>query len=449
MNTPNQIETVQVTDAVMAAMADVEDTSTVFDSLGGTLKPVTVPGMPQYTYIPFGFDNQLPYRIQRLIGGDEVTSQNMFFNTLTCYGDGVEMQDAETGLPTQNIDVKEWTYSQNMPQYFLNQATDMKYFFFSVAVIILSKDGKRINRLLHKDACNIRLQQADKKGRIRNVFYADWSVGRVQQGNVERIPLLDLRDPLGDLRRKMGLAPLADGKIHQPVRDRKFAILLRFPTAGKQYYPVPYYSAIFRGGSYDEKRLISVGKRSKLRNQASVKYLVEINVNYWDRLCDDEGITDLTDRAKRIAQEKENIKNFVAGIENSGKVWISGFYEDADGHPISFVKITNIEGNSKEGGDWADDINIANNIICYGMNIHPNLVGAVPGKSQSNNSGSDKRELFTMKQALEKSYHDLLLRPIELAMLYNGWSNVRPAVPMIMLTTLDSHTDAVRINPAE
>ena len=105
------------------------------------------------------------------------------------------------------------------------------------------------------------------------------------------------------------------------------------------------------------------------------------------------------------------------------------------------IRVINIEG-AKEGGDYADDINVAANTLCYADNVHPNLVGAVPGKSQSNNSGSDKRELFTMKQALETAFHDLLLRPVELCLEYNGWEDVRAAVPIVQLTTLDQHTDA-------
>ena len=38
-----------------------------------------------------------------------------------------------------------------------------------------------------------------------------------------------------------------------------------------------------------------------------------------------------------------------------------------------------------------------------------NLVGSVPGKTQTNNSGSDKRELYTIAQALQKPYHDLII----------------------------------------
>lgn len=48
-------------------------------------------------------------------------------------------------------------------------------------------------------------------------------------------------------------------------------------------------------------------------------------------------------------------------------------------------------------------------MMCFTMRVHSNLVGSVPGKSQTNNSGSDKRELYTIAQALQKLYHDLCL----------------------------------------
>lgn len=88
-------------------------------------------------------------------------------------------------------------------------------------------------------------------------------------------------------------------------------------------------------------------------------------------------------------------------------------------------------------------------MLCYGMNIHPNLVGAVPGKAAANNSGSDKRELFTLKQALETAFHDMLLKVHRTVIYFNGWERkVRPDVPMILLTTLDKKTDAEKVSPA-
>lgn len=69
-------------------------------------------------------------------GGDEVTAQNKLFNVLTCYGAGLRMVDAASGEVTQNADVKSWMRRQFMPRYMLDQMTDMKYFYYSVCVII-------------------------------------------------------------------------------------------------------------------------------------------------------------------------------------------------------------------------------------------------------------------------------------------------------------------------
>ena len=428
---------------VMAAVETVEDTTGIFDDYRMQFRPV--PGRPREMYAPWGVDNELPYKIRDLVGSDEVTAQNKFFNVLACYGAGPVLNGAD-GQPTTLPEAIRFRRRTGLGTFFLEQITDMKYYFIAVSVIILSKDGTQINRLVHKDACFCRLAKADKSGRISHVYYANWKKGNLQRGDIERIPLLREDDPIGDLMVKVGREPGQDGRCCVRTPLRKFAVLLRFPTVGCQYYPTPYYAAMFSGGSYFEKRLISAAKIAKIRNHASVKYQVEVEHKYWQKIISEERITDPHKIKERIKKEKEKIRDFVAGVHNSGKAWITGYYVDPLGHEVRDIRVNNIEG-SKEGGDYADDINVAANTLCYADNTHPNLVGAVPGKSQSNNSGSDKRELFTMKQALETAFHDLLLRPVEMVCEFNGWQDVTPAVPMIMLTTLDEHKDAKRINP--
>lgn len=431
-----------------AVMQEVEDTTTIYSQPGGTTLTRPVPGYEKEAYVPFGTDNQLPFELIRLVGGDEVTAQNKLFNVLTCYGAGVHFIDEYTQEAPTDPALRTWIRRQNLPVYMLDQMTDMKYFYFTCAVVILSRDGRRINRIVHKEACYCRLQKADKRGRIDHVYYANWQDFQESLSGVERIPLLSLTDPYGDLCRRMAIDPETREPLpnRTATRDRKFAILLRFPTAGAQYYPTPYWSAVLRGGSYDEKRLISTGKRAKLRNTTSVKYQIEIERSYWQRICMEESITDPAEMQARVRREKEKIRDFVCGVENSGKAWISGFYINPDGHEVRDIRITNIEGQ-KEGGDWNEDVQAAANTICYADNVHPNLVGAVPGKSSSNNSGSDKRELFTMKQALECAFHDLLLQPLRIALWYNGYDYIEPTLPMIQLTTLDKHKDAQKVEP--
>ena len=143
------------TGGVMASVATVEDTTGVFDDWRMQFRPV--PGYPNEMYAPFGIDNQLPYKIRELIGSDEVTAQNKLFNVLTCYGAGLQLQDEATKQATQHADARRFLRRNALSSFYLEQITDMKYYFFAVCIVILSKDGSTINRLVHKDACFCRL----------------------------------------------------------------------------------------------------------------------------------------------------------------------------------------------------------------------------------------------------------------------------------------------------
>ena len=217
---------------------------------------------------------------------------------------------------------------------------------------------------------------------------------------------------------------------------------MRFPTPGFQYYPVPYWTSALRDAWYDIYMMIGIGKRAKIRNSASPRYQVEISNEYWEQLCESEGIVDDKARKDRIAKGKREIEDFIMGVENSGKTWITPYYYDqAQGKEVHYVQVTPIGANIKEGGDWSDDVQEAANTLCYGTNVHPNLVGATPGKSQMNNSGTDKRELYLLKQSIETAFHDILLYPYKLLCRYNGWTDVDVDVPFIQLTTLDKNTE--------
>ncbi|MCM1356901.1 MAG: hypothetical protein NC212_10920 [Staphylococcus sp.] len=430
------------------AISEVADSSSVFDEDGLAIDAKRVPGYDSLYYIPFGLQDSLPFDIIRTVGSDEVLSQNLFFNVLTAYGSGLKYVDPLTKQPSTDKEIRNFMLHNSLSEFYLEQCTDMKYYFFTVAVIILDREGGKIVQVRHKDACYCRFEKADRKGRINHVFYANWrKIGSLSRKDVEVITLLNEKDPLGHLEVLLGRAPGADGETRVRTNERKFAIVMRFPTPGQRYYPTPYYTALFRGDWYDVKRLIGKGKKAKIRNHASVRYQVEIHRDYWPSLIAERGLTDPEEIKDMVASEKKKIRDFVTGVENSGKVWITGYYIDSYGKEQRMVRI-NVVDSGKEGGDWSEDIQEAANTVCYGTNIHPNLVGATPGKSQSNNSGSDKRELFTLKQSLETAFHDMLLKVHDVIIYFNGWEDkVSPQVPIVLLTTLDKNTDAKKVTP--
>lgn len=387
----------------------------------------------RHSYIPWGGDNQMPFNILDLIEKDETLATCQCFNAEVCYGAGLRYCTESSSAVTRR-EVEDFTLDNDLASYFLGVSQDFKHFGFAVSVVILNQDGTKIVRLLRKEACYCRFAPADKSGCIPAIYYANWRKPISSMKDIERIDLLNPASPWQDLQ----------GKLASGSKCRKFAIVSRIPTVDSTYYPIPYYGALFRGKWYNIKQLIGIAKEAKLKNSAPIKYHIEVGAKYWESIFRAEGITDRRKQQERIVREKQQILDFLTGAENSGKAWFSTFYISPDGKEQHDVVINKID-DSKEGGDWETDIQEAINMICFTMRVHSNLVGSVPGKAQSNNSGSDKRELYTIAQALQKPYHDLLFTVHRIIIHFNKWDNVTVDVPFIQLTTLDEHQDAKQV----
>ena len=400
-----------------------------------------------YHYVPYGEGDRVPFEVMDRISENMVAAQCQLFNVQACYGQGVRFIDRDTRTDTQDADIRRFCLRNSLHELFLEQTTDMKYFFASVTKVVLSRDHSRIVQMRHREMCYCRFARKEGEERFGYVIYGNWRKSQPDPEKTEVIPMLDFYDPMGDLMVRMGREPdPMTGETRMPPADGRnceFAILCRMATPGRQVYARPYYFSAFRDAWFDIYELIGIGKRFLIRNTSAPRWQIEVHDDYWDVVCDNKGIVDAEERKKEIKAEKQRIVNFVCGIENAGKSLVSGYYVDPSGKEHSMVRIINLNQGKKEGGDWADDMQEAANTLCFVFGVHPNLIGATPGKSQMNNSGSDKRELFTMKQALEKPFHDVMMKPYHVVLHYNGWSDkVTVDVPMLMLTTLDENTDA-------
>lgn len=456
----------QVVDApqLRGAVAFSVDTSHVFRE-DQDICPLVV--SDDIRIMPWGADNQMPFKVMDLIDADETLSTCANFNAEVAYGAGLRYKQlfnreeleawyeksvvtsaVNTSLrnphsslegnsslltPVSSLlkprtELDTFLEENNIDSLFFGQCADMKMFDFCVTVIFLSRQGK-ITHAVRKNAAYCRLSVADSSGRIPSVVYANWR-NSVTAEDCEVIPLLDTDRPLSDLRARWA----------KNQRVRKYAILSRVPKVSSTYYPIPAYASIFRSDWYDIKRLIGKAKKAKLKNSAPIKYHIEVSSGYWQKAVDKAGITDPEEAKEYVKKLQEEMIDFLTGAENSGKVLFSSTLITPDGREIPEVKVTKIS-DEKEGGDYTTDIQEAVNMICFAMRVHSNLVGSVPGKSQSNNSGSDKRELYTIAQTLQKPYHSILLQPHRLICDFNGFNAV-PKIDIIQLTTLDQHKDA-------
>ncbi|MBR2290788.1 MAG: hypothetical protein IJ868_00540 [Prevotella sp.] len=422
------------------------DTAGIYGSGDDILtKKITVGGK-EYEYVQFGDDDQAPYRNQQLIEQNMVMSRCQEFNIMTCYGQGLRYLDRETKKATEDPEIRRFCLQNAIHRLWLRMSTDIKYHYFSVLVIHLSRDHKKVVMVRARNAADCRFTKRNSYGCIEHVLVGDFKQANPER--IEAIPLLDEVDPLGDLMYRMGSAPgiYTGESLPAPMdgKDCKFAILCAVPTPGYRYYPVPPHASIYRDAWYDIYRLIGIGKRYMIKNTAAPRIQVEVHRSYWDNVCNEEGITDKAKRKDRIKKERDDITEFCTKPENAGKAWITSYDMTPDGKEKRMVRVYNlVDGNKKEGGDWSEDMSEAANSLCFAMGVHPNMVGATPGKAQMNNSGSDKRELFTLKQAIEKAFHDVMEVPFHVINYYNGWEDrFALDVPMIQLTTIDENKDA-------
>lgn len=426
------LNSVEIIPDLKASAAFTVNSSEVFKEQND-ISPVVID--KQTKFMPWGADNEMPYKILDLMESDETLATCQMFNAEVCFGSGLVYDTTEANNKTR-LQVDDFCMDNDLAYYFLGVCQDFKHFAFCVSVIILNADGSKIVRVLRKEACYCRFAEADKNGHIPYILYANWRKTNYRD-SIEKIELLDMMSPWDDLRQRIK---------EKKSKVRKFAVVSRVPTPDSTYYPIPYYAALFKGNWYNIKKLIGMAKEAKLKNSAPIKYHIEIANRFWDGIFKAEAITDRKKQQERVVEEKEKIINFLTGMENSGKVLFSAFYISPDGHEQHDVVINKVE-TDKEGGDWSTDIIEAVNMFCFTMRVHSNLVGSVPGKSQSNNSGSDKRELYTIAQALQKPYHDLLFTVHRIIIRYNGWTGVRPDCPFIMLSTLDENRDAKLVTP--
>ncbi len=367
--------------------------------------------------VPWGENNDQPKLILKKIRDDEVMSSNMWFNVCTAYGRGFRVTD--NGKPVTDPEIKKFFRRNNMVKFWAEQFTDVKHFFFSVLIIILDKEGKQIVQIRHKEAVNCRFETCNKKtGKIENVFFASWE-DNPKDEDIDAIPLLDEDDPISDLLVKLGIEPNPKtGKNDSPIKNRMFAIVNRIPTPGLKYYPfAPYYST-FNSGWSKLKAMIPIAKIAKMTNGMVLKYLVELHKDYFPKLYESEKITDPLKKKERRKLEINNIKNFLSGIDNQNKSWFSTYYIDPNGKEQKMVRIERI-GGDKEGGDYIEDMEEAVSVVSYSMGVHSSLIGAAPGKAKPI-TGTEARELFTMKQALEKLIRDLLIQPFYMLNEVNG-----------------------------
>jgi len=326
----------------------------------------------------------------------------------------------------------------------------LQWFYNGFVEIILNKDNpdkRKITRISAKEAVFSRWETANEKtGLIENHFYsAKWSEGKPKAEEITATPVLGRTDIINELEERIGRTAIPLGQKKDEKKYR-YIIPVTLPWPGKRYYQKPYYYSIIKSGWLDFANALPKLKKALMTNSMTIFYHVEINENYFPRIFSEEGIRDKKKQSERIKKEFRNINKYLKGAENAGKALFSYFkYEHGSKVEVPEIKIKVIE--KKLGGEYIEDSHEASAMTFIAFGVHPSLIGTIPGKTTSNLSGSDKRELLRIEQTMQKRLRDSILKPLYLIKTINKWpEDVEFSIPDIILTTLDQGKEVEQIN---
>lgn len=397
-----------------------------------------------YNIVPWGDTNTMPYDVVDKINKSEVIGANLEFNVLVGYGRGIipmrriienkKVVDYQEVLDDDRV--LDFCFSNDLNGYLLEQLMDLKTFYNVFPEIILSNDKSEIVQLRSKEAVFSRWGKVEPSvGRITKHYYcAKWNDNPTKK-DIQVTDVLDRFNPMVDLEEK-----LRTGKYS----NLRFILPISFPSPGRTYYQLSPWWSLFQSGWYDFSVMVPEAKKALMKNRFAVKYIIYLSPKYFKQLFKDEGIDPSDEEAvrARIDQEHQRFGEFLTGAENSGRgiVALKDMVQSTSGaREEKYIEIETID-LGKEGGEFIDDSEEVSNIISYVMGVHSSLIGSTPGKNKGSFSGTDKRELFLMKQALMKPFRDRLLRPLELIHRFNKWDrDIVWAIPDIELTTLDKN----------
>lgn len=406
-------------------------------------------------FVPRGSDNNMMYDIMKKIGDNVTVGSNIEFKNKVIYGDGImvyrKYRNKETKeiikeevLPEEYPDIFEFIENNNYSLIRLELANDLSIFYDGYVEYLFDKnDPPKLVQIKAKETCCSRISEIDENTKKSewHGYSAEWHKGSPE--DVIATPLLDRQTPLRDLKIRMGLLPNNDGKT-VVSKDRNFIHNIRVTTPGRFYYSRPYWWSIIASGWYDFSSAIPIYKKALIKNQMTLRYIIYIKNCFWDKLYKSEKLTDDGKKATRREEFLKDMNDFLSGEENAGKAFISEFsYDKIKGFEDKDIIIEALK-NQQIGGEYIEDSEEASNIMCYGMGVHPSIIGATPGKGKNIN-GTEARELFIIEQALMKIYQELTLEPLNFAKAVNNWpKDIYFSVTNCQLTTLDKGTGATK-----
>ena len=364
----------------------------------------------------WGEDNCFPQNVIEDIEKNTVIGPTLNFKVRALYGGGLvygkEIIDENTGeekfIRKKDPQVEAFLKRSNINRYLLESTQDFYYFYNAFPELLLTADRKQVAAICAQEASFCRWSRQNKVTGL-----TDWCLINGDWRN----------DPLGAKATYVkAINPYWNAVDEVKAQGWfKYIYPISYPTPGKLQYQLAHWNAVRTSGWLDVANYIPEFKKHLFENQASIKYHIRINVDYWKWKFDGEW--ENFDPATKISKRKEELKAIEAvlkGASNAGKTISSPYWCDADGKEHYYWDIITID-DKIQTGTYIEDSHEATSHLMYSLEVDPVLPGHSPGTKMNNGGGSEKMIAFNIYLSLCEAHRDCILEPLNFIRDYNGW----------------------------
>lgn len=389
-------------------------------------------------WIPWGANDDFPIQISKTIRKSTVGRAGLNLITKSLYGqrlitykvNGLSGSGKEEMVLVPCPEWEEIIQRSNINLVRLALCQDYAYFQINMPQVIFNGNKTKIWAFHFHKMSHCRFAPIDSAtGRIPYV-YVSGNIHQAKAEDCQKIPVIDALQYYDQLE-----------EIRNDVKTFKYVMPQSWPDVINDYYPVAFWDSARESGWLDIAISIPAYKKALFKNQMSLKYHIDIPVEYFEDLYDDWRGMEQAAKDKVIEHLYDDIVDSLTGADNAQKALMSFSRTGSNGQPIGKWTITTIDDKMKQG-EWLPDASAANNEILFAMGVNPAMSGTgnTGGNHTggANNGGSNIRESGLQLRSMLRPDRDIILSFFNFFKAYHGIDQaIQLGVQDMVLTTLD------------
>jgi hypothetical protein len=382
--------------------------------------------------VQWGTDNLFPQRVLKEIRKNSIIGPTLKKQAEIAYDEiiyGFEEEDGTGEVKFRRVidpKVEAFFKRSHIHRYCLEALRNFYFFYFATPKLILTSDRSEVYSISCYKTAHFRFGKPDERGYIANGYVcADWeSYLDISSPYVERIPLIDI---------------YADPEMYRESSGYKFIYPLAYPTEDEIHYPLVDWNAARESGWLDVAQSIPKFKKSLMKNQVTLKNLIQVPSWWWEWKYPGFSKLDTDERKKIMNLEVDIFENFFVGDEKAGNSMMVTFISDpAHQKEYQGWKVDAVDNKIKDGL-YIEDSNEASSHLLYSLGMDPAIIGSQPGSKLGAGSGSDKRVAFNIYVDTIKAHQHFILQPIETFVArFNNW----PSYKFVFKNSLNATSSA-------